>query len=121
MDDTADPSKTRPINECSDACVSIVIVEGMLSQCSSEKAQVEECFMQVWNRETMGHSVRICVFASNLHLGPVCETLTNVNAQGRGLFLSFKVQPQSTGSWKVITIQSWIAGKRSIQSMEISG
>jgi hypothetical protein len=121
MDDTANPSKTRLINECSDACASIVIVGGMLSQCSLEKAQVEGCFMRVWNRETVGHSVKICVFVSNLHLAPESETLRNVNAQGRGLFLSFEVQPHSTGSWKVITIQSWIAGKKSIQSTEISG
>jgi hypothetical protein len=121
MDNTADRSKTRHINECSDACASIVIVGGMLSGCSSEKAQVEGCSMRVWNRGTMEHSVRICVFVSNSRLAPKDETLTNVNAQGRELFLSFKVRRQSTGSWKVITIQSWIAGNKSIQSMEISG
>jgi hypothetical protein len=69
----------------------------------------------------MGHSVRICVFVSNSRLAPKDETLTNVNEQGWELFLSFEVQHQSTGSWKVITIQLWIAGKKSIQSMEISG
>jgi hypothetical protein len=119
MDDMADPSKTCHINECSDACASIVIVGGMLSQCSSEKAQVEGCSMQ--NRGTMGHSMRICVFVSNSRLLPKDETLTNVNGQGREPFLSFEVQCQSTGSWKAITIQSWIAGKKSIQSIEISG
>jgi hypothetical protein len=70
MDNTADPSKTPHINECSNACASIVIVGGMLSLCSSEKAQVEECSMQVWNRGTMGHSVTICVFVSNSRLLP---------------------------------------------------
>jgi hypothetical protein len=121
MDNTADPSKTRHINECSDACASIVIVGGMLSRCSLEKAQVEGCSMRVWNRGTMGHSVRICVFVSNSRLVPKDETLTNVNEQGRELFLSFELRRQSTGSWKVITIQLWIAGKKPIQSMEISG
>jgi hypothetical protein len=121
MEDTADPSKARHISECSDTCASIVIVGGMLSRCSSEKAQVEGCSMQAWNKGTMGHSVRICVFVSNSHLAPKDETLTNVNEQGRELFLSFKVQRQSTGSWKVIIILSWIAGEKSIQSMEMSG
>ncbi len=76
----------------------------------------------------IGHSVRICVIVSNSRLAPKDETLTNVNEQGQELFLqgqelflSFEVQRQSTGSWKAITIQSWIAGKKSIQSMEISG
>jgi hypothetical protein len=86
MDNTADPSKTGHINECSDACASIVIVGGMLSQCSLEKAQVEGSSMRVWNRGTMGHSWRICVFVSNSRLVPKDETLTNVNAQGRELF-----------------------------------
>jgi hypothetical protein len=77
--------------------------------------------MQVWIKGTMGHSVRICVFVSNSRLAlKKDETLTNVNEQGQELFLSFKVRRQSTGSWKVITTQSWIAGKKSIQSMEIS-
>jgi hypothetical protein len=70
MDDTADPSKTRHIIKCFDACASIVIVGGLLSQCSLEKAQVEGCSTQVWNRRTMGHSVRICVFVSNSPLPP---------------------------------------------------
>jgi hypothetical protein len=70
MDDTADPGKICHIKKCSDACASIVIVGGMFSQCSSVKAQVEECSMQVWNRGTMGHSVRICVFVSNSRLLP---------------------------------------------------
>jgi hypothetical protein len=87
MDNTADPSKTCLINECSDACASIVIVGGMLSQCFLEKAQVEGYFMRVWNRETMGHSVRICVFVSNMCLAPKSETLMNVNAQGQGIFV----------------------------------
>jgi hypothetical protein len=62
----------------------------------------------------------LCV-CFDTNLPPKDDSLTNVNAQGRELFLSFKVQRQSTGSWKVITIQSWIAGKKSIQSMETSG
>jgi hypothetical protein len=77
--------------------------------------------MGVWNRGTMGHSVRFCVFVSDTNLLLKDDSLTNVNAQGRDYFLSFKVRCQSTGSWKVITIQSWIAGKKSIQSMETSG
>jgi hypothetical protein len=99
MDDTVDPSKTRHINECSDACASIVIVGGMLSRCSSEKAQVEGCSMQVWHRGTMGHSVRICVFVSNSHLPPKDETLKNVNGQGRELFCHSKsnASPQVHG------------------------
>ena len=121
MEDTADPSRARHISKCSDACASIVIVGGMLSQCSSEKAQVQGCSMQVWNKGTMGHTVRICVFVSSSRLAPKDETLTNVNEQGQELFLSFEVRCQSTGSWKVITTQSWIAGEKSIQSMEISG
>ena len=90
MDDMADPGKTRLIKKCSDACASIVIVGGMLSRCSSEKAQVEGCSMRVWNRGTMGHSVRICVFVSNSHLAPKDEILTNVNAHGRELFCHLK-------------------------------
>ena len=38
------------------------------SLCSSEKAQVQGCSMQVWNKGTMGHSVRICVLVSNSRL-----------------------------------------------------
>jgi hypothetical protein len=105
MENTADPSRACHISECSDACASIVIVGGMLSQCSSEKAQVKGCSMQVWNKGTMGHSVRICVFISDSRLAPKDENLTNVNKQGQELFLSFEVRRQSTGSWKVITIQ----------------
>ena len=63
-------SRARHISECSDACASIVIVEGMRSLCSSEKAQVQGCSMQVWNKGTMGHSVRICMFVSNSRLAP---------------------------------------------------
>ena len=63
-------SRARHISECSDACASIVIVEGMRSLCSSEKAQVQGCSMQVWNKGTMGHSVRIYVFVSNSRLAP---------------------------------------------------
>jgi hypothetical protein len=51
MEDTTDPSKALHINECSDACASIVIVGGILSRCSFEKVQVEGCSMQVWNKE----------------------------------------------------------------------
>jgi hypothetical protein len=91
MEDTADSSKARHISECSNAFASIVIVGGMLSQCYLEKAQVEGWSMQVWNKGTMGHSVRICVFVSNSRLAPKDETLTNVNEQGRDFFLSFEV------------------------------
>ncbi len=51
---------------------------------------MEGCSMQVWNKRTMGHSVRICV-VSNSRLAPKDETLTNVNEQGQELFLPFKV------------------------------
>jgi hypothetical protein len=105
MENTVDPSRTRHINECLDACASIVRVGGMLSRCALEKEQEEGCSMRVWNRGTMGHSMRCCVFVSDTNLQPKDDSLTNVNAQGRELFLSFEVRRQSTGSWKVITIQ----------------